>query len=122
MTVQITTEELLPVVVAMETAGDSATVILASEQHTSAVRILEGGIGAQGPQGIPGVNGRPVTLTFEQGIPSDAWLIPWSLDYRPIVSVYDSTERLVEAEIDYSTPGYVVVLAAYPFAGRAELV
>ncbi len=117
----VTTEDTLGLTTLAMPSGD-LMVIAESESEAVVVTTTEGGIGPIGPRGPAGVDGRPVVLSYRQDIPQDIWLIPWGLAYRPIVTVYDSTDALVDVEIDYRTTGFVTVRAEYPFAGRAELV
>ncbi len=120
MTVNIVTTEDLFSLGAQSDPDGNLVLVREDIEESTTVTTLYGGVGGQGEKGDPGRDGRPVTLAFEQGIPSATWTIPHSLPYQPIVIVVDSTGDVVEVEVRYE-PGIAYVLAAYPFAGRANL-
>lgn len=62
------------------------------------------------------------TFTFEQGIPSDTWVIQHNLGRHPGVTVVDSAGAVqVPDEINYDTDNQITVKFLGSFAGRAFL-
>lgn len=62
------------------------------------------------------------TFTFEQGIPSDTWIIQHNLGRNPGVTVVDSAGAVkVPDEINYDTDNQITVKFLGSFAGRAFL-
>ena len=49
------------------------------------------------------------TFVFEQGIASDTWEIEHNLNKRPSVTVVDSAENIITAEVEYIDDNNVVV-------------
>lgn len=62
------------------------------------------------------------TFTFEQGIPSDTWVIQHNLGRNPSVTVVDSAGAVqIPDEINYDTDNQITVKFLGSFAGRAFL-
>ena len=62
------------------------------------------------------------TFTFEQGIPSDTWIIQHNLGRNPSVTVVDSAGAVqIPDEINYDTDNQITVKFLGSFAGKAFL-
>lgn len=62
------------------------------------------------------------TFTFEQGIPSDTWVIQHNLGRNPSVTVVDSAGAVqIPDEINYDTDNQITVKFLGSFAGKAFL-
>lgn len=62
------------------------------------------------------------TFTFEQGIPSDTWVIQHNLGRNPSVTVVDSAGAVqIPDDINYDTDNQITVKFLGSFAGRAFL-
>ena len=62
------------------------------------------------------------TFTFEQGIPSDTWIIQHNLGRNPNVTVVDSSGSVqVPDEINYDSDNQITVKFLGSFAGKAFL-
>lgn len=60
-------------------------------------------------------------LVFEQGIAADVWEIQHNLNKRPSVSVVDSAENVITAEVEYIDNNNVVVRMNGATTGKAYL-
>jgi len=84
------------------------------------VRIVAGGPrGAKGDKGDPGVQG-PVNSgeIWVQGMPEKVWHVTHSLPYHPAVVVLDSSDRVVEVEVQYGDIGSLTIVSLAAFSGR----
>lgn len=75
-----------------------------------------GATGAQGPQGDPAPN-----FVFDQGTPSDTWVINHMLSRYPQVTVVDSAGTQVEGGVEYNDTDTITITFSAPFSGRAFL-
>jgi hypothetical protein len=72
-----------------------------------------------GPQGIPG--SAAGSITFNQDVPSDQWVIPHDLGKFPNVLVVDSAGDEVFTSAIYPDNSTVVLNFSAPFSGKAVL-
>lgn len=90
------------------------------------VRIVSGGprgapgsVGPAGPQGPAGPSGTGTgSAVWEQNVPSDMWVVTHSLPYHPSVTVLDSSDRLVEGDVQYGAVGQLTVSFVAAFSGK----
>jgi hypothetical protein len=61
------------------------------------------------------------TYVHAQGIPSSVWIINHDLDYFPQITTVDSTGRVVEGDVVYTSATQITVTFSAPFAGTAYL-
>lgn len=78
--------------------------------------------GLQGEPGTPGAPGPPsVAYVYDQLVPSAFWTITHNLSLFPHVTIVDSLEREVEADVTYLNANVVTVEFANPQTGQAFL-
>jgi predicted AAA+ superfamily ATPase len=73
-------------------------------------------VGLQGPAG-PGAS----TYVHTQTVPSATWTITHDLGRYPSVSVVDSAENVIYANVTYTSPSALVVTFSAAFGGKAYL-
>lgn len=61
------------------------------------------------------------TYVFEQGIPSDTWVITHNLNKYPTVDLVDSSGRVFKSEVDYTDTNSLVVYINGTLSGKAYL-
>lgn len=61
------------------------------------------------------------TYVFEQGIPSDTWVITHNLNKYPTVDLVDSSGRVFQSEVDYTDTNSLVVYINGALSGKAYL-
>lgn len=61
------------------------------------------------------------TYVFEQGIPSDTWVITHNLNKYPTVDLVDSSGRVFKSEVDYTDTNSLVVYINGSLSGKAYL-
>lgn len=62
-----------------------------------------------------------ISYTHTQLSMSNVWIIAHNLGYVPSVSVYDTLDREVYADIDVIDENHIQVLFSQPFSGTAYL-
>jgi hypothetical protein len=58
---------------------------------------------------------------YDQGMPSDTWVIVHNLGRNPSVSIEDSAGMNVEGEVTYNDKNTLTVIFSYSFSGYADL-
>jgi hypothetical protein len=98
---------------------ETDTVVL-SPQNISTIVINQGARGPVGAAGS-GVTIPEVSETFTQAIPSASWTIHHSLAFSPVVTVVDSSGRVVEGDVTYVDSSTITVSFSSAFSGTAYL-
>jgi hypothetical protein len=75
--------------------------------------------GPQGPTGPQGLSGG--SFTFTQASPTSTWTITHNLDYKPNISVVDSTGSQVEGETVWTSNNSLTITFSGAFSGVAYL-
>lgn len=60
-------------------------------------------------------------FVYQQATPSDYWLIVHNTTYQPVVTVEDSSGRIVEGDVQYLSNTRIAITFAFPFSGKAYL-
>lgn len=60
-------------------------------------------------------------LIFEQTVPNTTWVINHATPYRPVVTIEDSSGRVVEGEVEYTSSTIITIHFAFAFSGKAYL-
>jgi hypothetical protein len=89
--------------------------------HDAGVQGPQGAQGPQGVQGPAGPAGGDLTYTHVQGSPATTWSITHNLNKYPAVSVVDSTDRVVDGEVQYLSLNTLQLLFTAGFSGKAYL-
>lgn len=76
--------------------------------------------GPTGPTG-PAGGGGGGSLSFEQQVPSDVWIILHNLGFQPNVTVVDSGGTTVEGSISYDSVNQITLTFSAAFSGFAYL-
>lgn len=77
-------------------------------------------VGPGGPPGAPGAPGGTVH-THAQTAPAATWVIDHGLNRKVHVSLFDSAEQVVHADIVHGTPNQTTITFANPVAGSAVI-
>ncbi|PRH79393.1 hypothetical protein C6N75_09935 [Streptomyces solincola] len=79
--------------------------------------------GQQGPPGPPGVPGAPGGFVYEhtQSVAAATWVINHNIGRRVHVSVFDSSGRQVETDVEHGTTNQTSVIFATPTTGSAVI-
>lgn len=79
--------------------------------------------GSPGPQGPPGPSGdTAVSFTWYQGEPSDEWVIPHNLGYRPASAIVtDSSGQTMRGVLSHDSDMVSRINFIGAFMGRADL-
>ena len=78
-------------------------------------------LGAQGPQGVPGVT-QTIFYTHHQGTPSAIWHIPHFLNGYPVATILDSSGQQVEGSVVFTDVNNLIYTFSAAFAGTDNLV
>ena len=94
----------------------SGTQVILVDPETTQVSVINAG-----PQGPPGGGvGSNLYYRHNQNVPSTIWTINHNLGLRTNVSVYDSTDDEVEADIRWSdNDNTTIIIFAYGITGIA---
>lgn len=122
---QVTIQEFIQDFLIID-APEVPTTLVSDDPNADFIVITSGGPkGEQGPKGEPGdpgvVDYTSVTYTHRQEISSAIWDIRHPLQFRPAVTVIDSSGDEVEGDVRYLEPGHIQILFSAPFGGSAEL-
>jgi hypothetical protein len=93
------------------------TPIIAHKVPVAAV--VAPGIGSRGPQGPMGPAGS--SYVHDQSTPAAIWTINHNLNRFPAVSIVDSSNKVVEGDIEYLNSNSVRLTFAGAFSGKAYM-
>ena len=86
---------------------------------------VPGQVGPQGPQGPPGTTGAPgpagVPYVHSQTPLAQVWTVDHPLGKYPAVTVVDSGNNVLEADVRYVNPDQLTITFAAPTSGKAYL-
>jgi hypothetical protein len=95
-------------------------------QGVQGIQGIQGDVGPQGPTGPQGIQGIPGqagdSYVWDQAVASATWTITHPLGKYPGVEIVDSSDRLVEGDLEFPDLSTVIARFSAPFGGRAFLV
>lgn len=131
--VNVSVDETEDTVTAIVGEGDTIEAVVVTDADTVISSLVEsestvvtmipvaGPSGPPGPEGPQGPAGTGSNYTHVQLVPASVWVITHPLPFEPNVTVVDSAGTQIEGDVNYGTPGTVIVEFAFPFSGRAFL-
>lgn len=104
-------------------------VIPEASANAGTVQLVTGPAGAEGPEGPagpdgpPGADGAPggSAFVFTQASPSASWVIDHNQGRKLHVTIFDTGERVVYADVEHGSTDQATITFAVPVSGSAVL-